>query len=291
MAAALIQTVFDALLLIGLYAIGALGFSLLWGVLNVLNLAYAALIAAGGYATYQLWLWGLDPLAAIPVSMAFMFVLGWLLQRFTIDFVLSGPHSLSITLTYGVNLIVTALLFWLFTAEYKSIRLPSYLVGSIEIAGAQLTYARLVTVVIALGLTAAIWWFMDRTELGTAIRATRLDTEAAKLVGIRVRRIYRLTAGISAMLAGAMGSIAVIVYSASPQMGETFLVQIFIVTVLGGLGSVVGPLVGSVVVGLVNSVVGNYWGATYSTAVGSLLVLAVLFVRPSGLLGRRFYEE
>lgn len=285
------QTLFDALLLIGLYAIGSLGFSLIWGVLNVLNLTYAAFITFGGYATYWLWHAGVDPLLALPITMALTFVLGWVIQRVAIDQVLNGPASLSITLTYGANLILTGIILYYFTGDPRGIKLPGYLDGYVSIAGAQLTYARIVVIVVALSLTAAVWWFMDRTELGAAIRATRLDTEAARLVGIKVKSIYRLTASLSAMLAGATGSLAALVYSISPQMGDPLLVQMLIVSVLGGLGSIVGPLVGSVVLGLTNAAVGNAWGATYSTVVATGLVLLVLFVRPSGLLGKRFYEE
>jgi len=287
----LVQIVFDALLLIGFYAIGSLGFSLIWGVLNVLNLTYAGFITLGGYITYLLWRAGLDPIVAIPFTMAITAAVGWLVQRIAIDQVVSGPASLSITLTYGCNLILVGLILYFFTGDPRGIQLPGYLEGYIAIGDAQLTYARVVVIVIALGLTAAVWWFMDRTETGTAIRATRLDSEAARLVGIEIGATYRLTAVLSAMLAGATGALAALVYSIAPQMGDPLLIQLLIVNVLGGLGSVVAPFVGSIVLGLTNAIVGNFWGATYSTVVATVLVLLILFVRPSGLLGKRFYEE
>lgn len=290
MGALIMQTLFDALLLIGLYAIGSLGFSLIWGVLNVLNLTYAVLMTFGGYTTYLLWRAGLDPLLALPITMVMSFGIGWVIQRVALDQVLNGPSSLSITLTYGVNLILTGLILYYFTGDPRAIKLPTYLDGYLSFAGAQLTYARILVIVVAVSLTGAVWWFMDCTELGTAIRATRLDTEAARLVGIEVKSIYRLTASLSAMLAGATGSLAALVYSISPQMGDPLLIQILIVSVLGGLGSIVGPLVGSIVLGVTNAAVGNAWGATSSTVAATALVLVVLFVRPSGLLGKRFYE-
>lgn len=285
-----LQIGFDALLLIGLYAIGALGFALIWGVLNVLNIAYAAFIMLGGYLTYLLWQLGFDPLAALPVTMLAMFVAGWALQRGVIDYVVDGPHSLGIALTYGLNLIILGLALYWFTAEYRSIVLPAYLKGYVGIGGARLTYARLVVTAIALSLTAAVWWFMDRTELGAAIRATRLDPEAARLVGIEPRTIFDLTAAISSMLAGAMGGLIVLLYSATPEMGDHYLLQILIVTVLGGLGSIVGPLVGAAVLGVSTSLVASLFGTLYSNLIGIVLVLVVLVVRPQGLMGRRFYE-
>lgn len=286
-----VQILFDALLLIGFYAIGSLGFSLIWGVLNVLNLTYSGLIAFGGYATYMLWHAGLDPIAAIPVTMAITAAVGWLLQRIAIDQVINGPASLSITLTYGCNLILVGLILYFFTGDPRAIQLPAYLEGYIAIGEAQLTYARIVVIAIALGLTGAVWWFMDCTETGTAIRATRLDSEAARLVGIEIGKTYRLTAVLSAMLAGATGALAALVYSLSPQMGDPLLIQLLIVNVLGGLGSIIAPFVGAIVLGLTNAIVGNFWGATFGTVVAIVLVLLILFIRPSGLLGKQFYEE
>lgn len=285
-----LQIAFDALLLGGLYAIGALGFALVWGVLNVLNIAYAAMIMLGAYAAYGLSLLRVDPIVAVPIVMVMMFVFGWLLQRLLLDYVMRGPHSLSIALTYGINLILIGLALYFFTAEYRSVALPDHLRSSVQIAGAQLTYARIVVMLFALGLTALTWWFMDRTELGAAIRATRMDFESAQLVGIRPRFIFNIVAGISSALAGAMGALMAVIYSVSPGMGEHQFLQVLIVAVLGGLGSMVGPLVGALVLGLVSSVVAHLWGGTYAVLAGTLLVLLVLAVRPSGLLGRKFYE-
>lgn len=285
------QIFFDALLLIGLYAIGSLGFSLIWGVLNILNLAYGALIAIGGYTTYLLWQAGMDPILALPFSMAVTALIGWAIQWVAIDHILRGPPSLSLTLTYGVNLIMIGALLLIFSGDVRGIQLPEYLQGNIQVGDAALTYARIVVMVIALALTGALWWFMDRTELGMAIRATRLDTEAAQLVGIRIRSIYHLTAALSAMLAGATGGLAALVYTISPQMGDNLLINLLIVNVLGGLGSIVAPLAGAVVLGFTNSAVGNFYGATYSTLIGTIFVLLVLFVRPSGLMGKKFYDE
>ncbi|MPZ36291.1 MAG: branched-chain amino acid ABC transporter permease [Rhodospirillales bacterium] len=285
-----LQIFFDSLLLIGLYSIGALGFALIWGVLNVLNIAHGAFIMLGGYLTFLLWRNGLDPLLAIPATMAALFAVGWLIQRFLIDYVVSGPHSLGIALTYGLNLVLIGLALYFFTAEYRSINLPPYLRGYVDIGGAKLTYVRIVIMLIAFFLTACVWWFMDRTELGAAIRATRLDMEAARLVGIKVRTIFDLTTGISAMLAGAMGGLIALLHSASPAMGDQYLLQVLIVTVLGGLGSIAGPMLGALVLGISTSLVSNLWGATYSTLVGATLVLLVLVLKPSGLRGRAFYE-
>ena len=285
-----LQVLFDSLLLGSLLAVGALGFSLVWGVLNVLNLAYAAYIMLGGYMSFWLWSQGCDYLLTIPLTMLALFVLGWGMQRYIIDYVVDGPATLSITLTYGVNLALVGLAFYFFTAVDRSVITPAYMNGFWQIAGAKLPYARAVTVLIAIVLTGIAWWVFDRTELGASIRATRLDMEAARLVGINVRNVFDLTTGFSAALAGAMGALIVLTYGISPLTGDQFLLQILIVTVLGGLGSVVGPLVGAAVVGGATSLTANLFGSTYSVLIGTAIVLVVLAIRPSGLLGKRFYE-
>ncbi len=285
-----LQVLFDSLLLGGLLAVGALGFSLVWGVLNVLNLAYAAFIMLGGYLSYWLWTLGVDFLFTIPLTMLMLFALGWAVQRFIIDYVMEGPPPLSITLTYGMNLAIVGLAFYLFTAVDRSVITPEYMNGYWQIAGAKLPYARAITVLIALVLTGSAWWLFDRTELGASIRATRLDIEAARLVGINVRSVFDLTTGLSAALAGAMGALIVLTYGISPLTGDQFLLQILIVTVLGGLGSVVGPLAGAAVIGGATSLTANLFGSTYSVLVGTVIVLVVLAMRPSGMFGKRFYE-
>jgi branched-chain amino acid transport system permease protein len=267
-----------------------LGFALIWSVLNVLNLAYASFIMLGGYVSWFLWRAGVDPLFTLPFAAAVVGGVGWLLQRTVVGCVVGGPPSLGIALTYGINLIIVGLGLYFFTAEYRSIAPPDYLKGVVEIGGAHLTYIRILTTVVAALVVAVVWWFMDRTETGSAIRATRLDMEAARLVGIEVRSIFGLTTAISAALGGLMGGLIVLLQSASPVMGDQYLLQILIVTVLGGLGSVVGPMVGALVLGFATALVGTVWGTSYSTLVGTVLVLVVLVVRPSGFFGRRFYE-
>ena len=286
----LLQILFDSLLLAGLLAVGALGFTLVWGVLNVLNLMYPAFIMFGAYISYGLWHLGVDFLVTIPITIALLFCIGWCMQRFVLDYVINGPHTSSITLTYGLNLMAVGLALYLFTAVDRSIVVPAYLDGYMQVAGVKLPYVRVVAVAIAGLLTAATWWFFDRTEYGAAIRATRMDADAAQLVGVRVRTIYNLTTALSAALAGAMGSLVALVFSAQPTVGDHFFIQIIIVTVLGGLGSIIGPLVGALVIGVATSVTTHLAGPTYGILVGTLIVLVVLAVRPTGLLGKRFYE-
>lgn len=285
-----IQVLFDSVLMMSLLAVGALGFSLVWGVLNVLNLAYGAFIMLGGFLSYWLWTLGIDFLLTIPLTMLAMFCLGWLLQRHVVDNVMAGPAPLSITLTYGLNLAAVGAMLYFFSAADRSILTAGYLDGFFEIAGARLPYSRVLAAAIALLLTGLAWWIFDKTEVGASIRATRLDREAARLVGIDVRGVFDLTTAIAAALAGAMGALAAQAHGVSPAIGDHLLLQILIVTVLGGLGSVTGPIVGAAVLALITTLAATLFGSTYSLLIGTVMVLAILVVRPAGLLGKRFYE-
>ena len=284
-----IQVLIDSALLGGLLALGALGFSLVWGVLNVLNMMYASFIVIGGFLSYWLWSIGVDFLLTVPLTMLALFVVGWLTQRLLIDYVIGGPHTLSIALTYGLNLAIIGGLLYFFSAEDRSIQVPQYLRGYFEIAGAKLPHARAVVATIAVLLTAAAWWVFDRTETGATIRATRLDQEAARLVGIDVRKVFSMTTGLAAALAGAMGALVAQAQGISVITGDQLLLQVLIVTVLGGLGSVVGPIAGAAVVAVGTSLSAALFGSTYSILVGTVLVLIILAVKPSGLFGKRFY--
>lgn len=287
----LVQVLFDSVLLMSLLALGALGFSLVWGVLNVLNLAYGAFIMLGGFISYGLWTLGLDFLLTIPLTMAAVFCLGWALQRYVVDNVIAGPAALSITLTYGINLAIVGLMLYFFSATDRSIQTAAYLDGFVEVAGARLPYLRIVTALIALALTGLAWWVFDRTELGASIRATRLDREAARLVGIDTRRVFNLTTGLAAALAGAMGALTAQAHGISPAAGDHLLLQVLIVTVLGGLGSVIGPIAGAAMLAVVTCLSASLFGSSYSLLIGTLMVLVILVVRPAGLLGKRFYEH
>ncbi|CAN5610056.1 branched-chain amino acid ABC transporter permease [soil metagenome] len=284
------QILFDSLLTASLYAIGAVGFSLLWGVLNVLNVSYGAFIMLGGYLAWYLSTLGIGPLTALPIILVGMFALGWLVQSLIVGWVVAGPHSLGIVLTYGLNLILVGAAYYLFSSEYRSVSVPSYLKGSVDLGGATLTITRVAALVVAMVLTGVAWWFMDRTETGTAIRATRQDPEAARLVGINVRAIFSLTSAIAAALAGAMGALIAMVYSVSPMVGDHYLLQLIIVTVSGGLGSVFGSVIGALLVGVTTSAASTFLGASYGIVAGVVLVMIILLVRPQGLFGRAGYE-
>lgn len=279
------------LLVGGIYALVVIPFSLVWGVLNVINLAHGAFIMLGAYVTFFAWQGGLDPFLTVPVAMVAMFILGWLVQRYIINLVLRAPLFATVVLTFGINMVMVGLAMRFFSADNRSVQAPAYVGGAISFHGVPIVpFQRLAVALVAIVLTAATWWFVAKTRTGMAIRATRFDLPAARLVGVRVDAIYALTFAIAAALAGGAGSLIAITFAVQPFMGDAYLLKSFVIATLGGLGSITGALIGAFTMGLIETVVITAVGATYTNLLGLALVLVILLVRPLGLLGKEFYE-
>lgn len=285
-----LQVLLNGLLLGCVYAVIAVGFSLVWGVMNIINVAHGALLMLGAYLTFWMFhLWGIDPFATIPLSMAALFGVGYLLQRHLFNRLVRAPIFMTFILTFGVALIIENLSLYAFTAEYRSAR-PSYSGAVFQLAGLTVPVVRVAPALIAVALTSALFLFMSRTRTGLAIRATRMNLESAKLMGVQIGKIYAVTFGLGAALAGAAGSLISIAYVIAPMMGPPYLLRAFTICILGGLGNVYGALVGGLVFGVVESFGGLWLGTGLQEVIGMVMLVAVLLVRPSGIMGKRFYE-
>ncbi len=283
--------VVDGVLLGSVYALVALGFSLVWGVLNVLNLAHGAFIMLGAYATLWLWRMGLDPFMSIPLVMLLLFAFGWLVQRTILNRLLNAPLSLTVSVTFGLDTLLVGLAIMLFTADNRSIDVPGYLSGKLDLMqGLAVPHVRLAVLGVSALLAVLLWAFMVGTRTGQAIRATRLDRQAARLMGVKVERVYALAMGISGAVAGAAGALIGITFYLSPTVGQLYLVKTLVATTMGGLGSVASAMAGGIFLGLLESAGSTLVGATYTDLIGFALVLLMLLVRPSGLFGKEFYE-
>lgn len=281
-----LQFVIDGLLLGGVYAAVGVGFALVWGIMNVINLAHGALVMLGAYVTFWLFkLTPIDPFASIPISMATLFVLGWLIQSVLINKVIRAPMLVTFLMTFGLELIIVDVALNLFSADNRSVQ-KDYSGWHIDLAGMTIPMVHLFTLLVALALTAALQLFLSRTRTGNAIRATSMDLDAARLVGVNIRRIYALTFALSAAGAGAAGSLISLNYSINPGAGAFYTPIAFIVCVLGGLGSISGALVGGLVFGVVQSMSQAYIGPAFQNAIAFGLLVVVLLLRPSGILGK-----
>ena len=285
------QTIINGILLGGLYACIGVAFSLLYGVMNLLNLAHGSLIMIGGYISFFAFQrLGLDPFASLPLSMAVLFVIGYLTQRLIINRVINANVFMVMILTFGLDLLLINIALLLWSADYRSIT-PSYASLGFHFGGVVIPFLRLAAFVTALLLTGGLTLFMSRTRTGQAIQATALDRYAARLVGIDIMNIYALTFGISSALAGAAGTLLALVLPIYPDMGGSLTVKAFIIAVLGGLGGLYGALVGGLVLGIVELVGAYIFGPTYQVVIGLVILLLVLIFRPQGLVGKRFFSE
>jgi branched-chain amino acid transport system permease protein len=287
----LLQVVANGILLGGLYACMAIGFSVIWGVMNIINLAHGSMVVLGAYLTYVLTTqFGIDPFLTLPVSAVALFVLGYVLQRYLINRVVQASVFLTLILTFGLDMVLTNAHVAVFTSDVRSLN-PSYAGSGLSLGEIHLPYTRLAVFVIAVALTLALALFMKRSKTGSAIKATSFDVEAAQLAGVNTPRIYAITFGIGAMMAGVAGSLVAVVFTFSPASGAAFTTKAFVVVVLGGLGSVPGAIVGGVLLGVTENVTSLVLDPGYRNAVGFLLVLVVLVWLKRGIVGKRFYAE
>ncbi len=285
-----LQIAANGLVLGGLYACIAVGFSLVWGVLNVINILHGTFIVLGSYVAYFAYVHaGIHPFVSIVIAGAVLYALGHVLQAAIINRVVTAPVLITLTLTFGLDLILNNAMLVAFTADYRAVTLAHPL-GSIEIGPVFLPGDRVAAMALALLLTVLLYRLLRDSTIGRAIVAVRMDRDAAALMGVDVKHINAVTFAIGAFMAGAAGALLSIIFPISPLNSSVFLGKAFVVCVLGGLGSVPGAMVGGLVLGIIESF-GSYWfGPEHAVTLSFGLLLVLLFVRPSGLLGRRGYE-
>jgi branched-chain amino acid transport system permease protein len=284
----LLQHIVNGLLQGCILALVGLGFSMVWGILNIINLTHAALIMVGAYLTYFLWLGvGVDPFVGLPLTMAVLFGIGYLLQKYVINLVMGGSVLTTFLLTYGFETLAINVALRAFSADLRQTK-PAYANVSLTLGALHLPYTQLGAVVVAVLLTVLLYLFLDHTRTGNSIRAVGQDRVAARLMGIDIRRTYALTYGIGAALAGAAGVLLSTAQGFAPAAFGVYNVLAFSVVVLGGLGSIPGAFIGGIVFGLVNEFGGTYMLAQRDVIIFAILIL-VLVVKPTGLLGREGY--
>lgn len=280
------QILVNGVLLGGLYGLMALGMGLVWGVLNIVNLAHGALIMLGGYVVYYLYTGaGLDPFLALPVAMAVMFALGWILERYVLALVVRSAMLNTLLVTFGLDVLITYLAQLAFTADLRTIN-PPYTGESFQLAGVTIPLAPLGGFVVAVVLAAALGLFLSRTRTGRAVRATAQNLTAARLHGIDPRSVYALTFGLGAALAGAAGGLYGIVSQLTPYVGVTLTAKSFVVAILGGLDSPPGVILGGILLGVAEAATALYLDPTYTNVISFGMLVLLLVLRPAQVLER-----
>jgi branched-chain amino acid transport system permease protein len=282
----LMQSLISGILIGGVYALIGIGLTIIFGVMRVINFAHGDLLMLGMYATYYLFaVLHVDPFLSIVITMPLMFVFGALLQKTIINRVLNALPQNQILLTIGLGLIMSNTVMLAFTSDYKILS-TKYSSSSMTVGGISISLPLLISFGITSVITAALYWFLLKTDTGQAIRATAQDREAARLMGINVKRMSILAFGLGTALAATAGALISPTYYIFPQVGSIFTLKAFVITVLGGMGSVIGATLGGVLIGVAESVGGVYFGGGWKEVVVFVLFLLVLLFKPSGLLGK-----
>jgi len=282
------QTLADGLVLGGIYALAAVGFSLIFGVLHVINLSHGIIVLMGAYlALIFSETLHIDPLLTMPLVMAILFAIGYVYQRFLIQNVVDSAAFASILLTFGVALMMHNVMIWVFSPDMRSIT-PTYAFTSLKLGPIVLDAVRVSCLVASLILLSCLAALLKFSPLGRVIRATAQQTLAARLCGVNVRHVYALTFAVSAAFAGAAGIVIGIILPFSPADEGTWTLNAFVVVVLGGVGSPAGALIGGLLLGVVSTLTAQYIGPSFPNVTMFLLLVLLLLVRPQGLLGNAF---
>lgn len=278
------QALVDGILLGGVYGVIATGLSLVFGVLGVVNFAHAEFLMLGMYVAWFAWRWlGLDPMLGSVLSFIVVFAVGYLVQRTLIERVLKAPPAAQVFLTVGLLIVIENAALMAFGSEFRSVSVPyqveGYRLGDIFI-GAPYLYAFIAAIILA----AVLWLYLERSWTGRAIRAVAQDPMASTLVGVDTRRTYALAFGLGVALTAFGGAVILPYITVSPTVGGQFVVLMFTVVVLGGLGSVAGALAGGIVVGVVQSMSTLVFPIQLQNLCLFVIFIAVLALRPQGLI-------
>jgi len=259
--------------------------------MNIVNLAQGALIIVGAYVAYVAFTkFHIDPFIGIIVSMAVLFIIGWVIQYVAINRVIRAPFLVTFMLTFGLDLLIIDLVQLFFTTDLRSIN-TSYGGAGLQLGPTRIPYDRVGILLVAVLLTWGLNEFLSRTRTGNAILATGMDRDAARLMGVNIARIYALTFAIGAALAGAAGAMLAQVYPFAPSDANTYTLDAFVIVVLGGLGTPWAALAGGMLFALAETVLPLIPGVGpgYENVIAFGVLVLVLIVRPTGLLGKAFY--
>ncbi|GAB7549907.1 branched-chain amino acid ABC transporter permease [Cupriavidus sp. 8B] len=282
----LAQILLNGVLLGGLYAVMALGLALVWGVLNIVNLAHGAFIMLGAYASWYLYTYlHVDPFLGLPLTGAGMFCLGYALQRGLLNLVVRAPMFNTLLITFGLEVVLTYLAQLVFSADFRTIN-PPYAGSSLALGPMVVPLARLAAFAVAIVLTVGMWLFLLHTRQGRAIRATAQNLVAARLYGVEPRHLYAVTFGLGVALAGAAGGLYGTVSQINPYIGAALTAKSFAISIIGGLDNPLGVIVGGLFLGVIEALTMLYIGPTFANVASFGILVLVLVLRPGGLLGK-----
>jgi branched-chain amino acid transport system permease protein len=282
----LLQTLASGVLIGLIYALVAIGLTMIFGVMDIVNFAHGEFLMLGMYASFWLFsLYALDPMFTLPLTVLMLFGVGMLIYKTVIRRIIDAPMLSQIFATFGLMFLLRGIAQFLWKPDFRSIE-NSMVSGAVDVFGIQLGLPQLVAGIGAVLVTGTIYWFLHRTKLGAALEATAADKEAARLMGIDSHKMFALAWGIGAACAGAAGALLSTFFPIFPEVGATFILIAFVVVNLGGFGSVAGAFIAGILIGVIEVMGGLLLGPQYKLAVVLALFLAVLMFRPQGLMGK-----
>jgi branched-chain amino acid transport system permease protein len=283
----LLPAVLNGLLTGAVYALVALGLTLIYGVLHIVNFAHGALLTAALFAAFFAYrLLGLDPYLAIFLLTPLFFFLGYGLQRFVIGPAAHGEDRNILLVTLGIAVVIENALLYFFRADTRTVDLP-YGFAVLDFGGAFLAVPRVIGFCVALVVALVLWLILNLTDTGKAMRAVAKEKLGAELSGIDVGHIYAVTFGLGTACLAIAACLLLPTYYVNPQVGNAFVLVAFTIVVLGGMGSVAGSLIGGLLVGVVESLSGLFLGESLGQIGIFVIFILVLLFRPSGLFGER----
>jgi branched-chain amino acid transport system permease protein len=289
----IVEDTINGILMGSIYGLTALGLTIIFGVLKVINFAHGSLLMVSMYVAYwAVALTGINPYYSLVIVVPVMFFFGYYLQDIVIKPIFKAEKNVRepitvIIVTTGIWYILDNLTLLIFGPQYRNLQDNPLRGKMLELSGMFISVPKLMGFITAIVAATAIYWFLQKTETGRAIRATSLDREAASLMGINQYKIYNTAFGLGTATAGIAAVTLIPFYNVFPSVGVLFDIKGFIIVVLGGLGSIPGALIGGMIIGLIESIGPEFMTATWTEAIVYGLFLVVLFVKPSGLFGAK----
>ncbi|QLK13740.1 branched-chain amino acid ABC transporter permease [Candidatus Profftella armatura] len=282
----LIQIFINGILQGGFYIIIALGLALTWGILNIPNLTHGTFIVLGGYITWYLYNnFNIDPLLNLPIVALIMFILGYIIQRLLINFVIKAPKFNTLLLTFGLDMLLTNIIQLIFLTNSYIIN-PIYASKSITFGDFLFPEIKLIAFFIGIFLAIGMWFFLLYTKLGYSIRATSQNKIIARFCGINPGHLYAITFAISSAISGIAGAFYGMIFQINPYIGPMLTTKSFIISSIGGLNNPINIIFGAILLGIVESLTTLYIGPTFTDLFSFSILVLIFFFRPNGLMGK-----
>ncbi len=280
-----LQTLVAGVLKGGLYSLIGIGMTLIMGVMKIINLAHGQLMMIAMYVTFFCYhMLGIDPYFSLLISMPVLFLLGCSIQKYLLNPIIEAESILpenQVLMTVGIGMVLTETARFIFTSDYKSVQ-TAYSASTFFIGEISFSVPLVVAFFIAILFTVIMFLFLIKTDIGRSIRATAQDKEAALLMGVNSKKITIITFGLGSALVATAGTLLIPIYYLFPDIGGPFTRKAFVITILGGLGSTVGAILGGVTLGLAEAFGATYIGMAYDDMIGLIIFIIVLLFLPGG---------